>query len=44
MVATNKQQIKDIDFLLIVGELFTLVAYGQLILESWAKQNRQRFD
>ena len=31
----NKQQIKDIDFLLIVGELFTLVAYGQLILESW---------
>ncbi len=33
----NKQQIKDIDFLLIVGELFTLVAYGQLILESWEK-------
>ena len=32
----NEQQIKDIDFLLIVGELFTLVAYGQLILESWA--------
>jgi len=31
----NKTQIKDIDFLLIVGELFTLVAYGQLILESW---------
>ncbi|KZY75182.1 hypothetical protein A3740_15845 [Oleiphilus sp. HI0068] len=31
----NKMQIKDIDFLLIVGELFTLVAYGQLILESW---------
>ncbi len=27
------EQIKDIDFLLIVGELFTLVAYGQLILE-----------
>lgn len=33
----NGQQIKDIDFLLIVGELFTLVAYGQLILESWDK-------
>ena len=33
----NKHQIKDIDFLLIVGELFTLVAYGQLILESWEK-------
>ncbi len=31
----NKKQIKDIDFLLIIGELFTLVAYGQLILESW---------
>ncbi|MGJ8669379.1 MAG: acyl-CoA dehydrogenase [Oceanococcus sp.] len=31
----NSEQIKDIDFLLIVGELFTLVAYGQLILESW---------
>ncbi|PID42611.1 MAG: acyl-CoA dehydrogenase [Gammaproteobacteria bacterium] len=33
----NKNQIKDIDFLLVVGELFTLVAYGQLILESWDK-------
>jgi acyl-CoA dehydrogenase len=30
----NKDQIKDIDFLLIVGELFTLVVYGQLILEN----------
>jgi len=30
----SKEQIKDIDFLLIVGELFTLVVYGQLILES----------
>ncbi len=28
------EQAKDIDFLLIVGELFTLVAYGQLILEN----------
>jgi acyl-CoA dehydrogenase len=27
-------QVKDIDFLLIVGELFTLVVYGQLILEN----------
>ena len=27
-------QAKDIDFLLIVGELFTLVAYGQLIIEN----------
>jgi acyl-CoA dehydrogenase len=30
----NKAQIKDIDFLLILGELFTLVVYGQLILEN----------
>jgi acyl-CoA dehydrogenase len=30
----NKDQVKDIDFLLILGELFTLVAYGQLILEN----------
>jgi len=35
MAATpSKEQAKDIDFLLIVGELFTLVAYGQLILEN----------
>ena len=30
----NKEQIEDIDFLLIIGELFTLVVYGQLILEN----------
>jgi acyl-CoA dehydrogenase len=30
----NQEQIKDIDFLLILGELFTLVVYGQLILEN----------
>lgn len=30
----NEAQQKDIDFLLIVGELFTLVAYGQLIIEN----------
>ena len=34
----NKEQIKDIDFLLIVGELFTLVAYAQLLLETWELQ------
>ena len=33
-LATMKEQGKDIDFLLQVGELFTLVAYGQLILEN----------
>ena len=32
----SAEQAKDIDFLLIVGELFTLVAYGQLILEGSA--------
>jgi acyl-CoA dehydrogenase len=30
----NKKQRKDIDFLLTLGELFTLVVYGQLILEN----------
>ena len=30
----EKDQQSDIDFLLILGELFTLVAYGQLIIEN----------
>ncbi len=30
----DKEQSRDIDFLLALGEIFTLVAYGQLILES----------
>lgn len=30
----DEKQSKDIDFLLIIGELFTLVAYGQLIIEN----------
>jgi acyl-CoA dehydrogenase len=30
----SETQAKDFDFLLILGELFTLVAYGQLILEN----------
>lgn len=30
----NKEQIKDFDFLLNLGELFTLVVYGQLIIEQ----------
>ncbi len=30
----SKEQSKDFDFLLILGELFTLVVYGQLILEN----------
>ncbi|MBT8137945.1 MAG: acyl-CoA dehydrogenase [Gammaproteobacteria bacterium] len=32
----DKQQAKDIDFLLNLGELFTLVVYGQLIIENAA--------
>lgn len=36
MLARPKpRQIKDIDFLLIIGELFSLVAYAQLLLECW---------
>lgn len=30
----NREQTKDFDFLLNLGELFTLVVYGQLILEN----------
>ena len=30
----DKEQIEDFDFLLILGELFTLVVYGQLIIEN----------
>ena len=34
MASPTEEQAKDIDFLLTVGELFTLVVYGQLILEN----------
>ncbi|MFT6210486.1 MAG: acyl-CoA dehydrogenase [Bacteroidia bacterium] len=34
MAGPDEAQQKDIDFLLTVGELFTLVVYGQLILEN----------
>nr|MDJ0876759.1 acyl-CoA dehydrogenase [Desulfobacterales bacterium] len=30
----SKEQTRDIDFLLCLGELMTLVAYGQLIIEK----------
>lgn len=30
----TKDQAKDIDFLLIMGEMFTLIVYGQLIIEN----------
>ncbi|MBE7437293.1 MAG: acyl-CoA dehydrogenase [Spirochaetales bacterium] len=32
--APDRTQNRDLDFMLIVGELFTLVAYGQLIIEN----------
>jgi acyl-CoA dehydrogenase len=32
--APSKEQAEDIDFLLNLGELFTLVAYGQLLIEK----------
>jgi acyl-CoA dehydrogenase len=35
----DKDQARDIDFLLSLGELFTLVAYGQLIIEEAALEN-----
>ena len=34
--APDKDQVRDIDFLLNLGELFTLVAYGQLLIEKAA--------
>ena len=40
MTATpSKEQAKNIDFLLSLGELFTLVAYGQLIIEKAKMEN-----
>ena len=33
--APNKDQAKNMDFLLYLGEMFTLVAYGQLIIEKY---------
>jgi len=40
MTATpSAEQAKDIDFLLSLGELFTLVAYGQLIIEKSKMEN-----
>jgi acyl-CoA dehydrogenase len=32
--APDADQMRDLDFLLVVGHLFTLVVYGQLILEQ----------
>jgi len=37
----EKEQAKNMDFLLSLGELFTLVAYGQLIIEKYQMDNLQ---
>jgi len=37
--APEKEQTRDIDFLLILGELFSVVAYGQLIIENAVLRN-----
>jgi len=43
MTATpSAEQAKNIDFLLSLGELFTLVVYGQLILEKYKMENLDR--
>lgn len=38
-MALKDQMMNDFDYLLCVGEIFTLVAYGQLIIESAAIEN-----
>ena len=35
----GEQMMNDFDFLLCVGEIFTIIAYGQLIIESAAMEN-----
>jgi len=40
----SEEQAKDVDFLLVVGELFTLVVYAQLVLESAALSAAQGID
>ena len=34
-----EEQRKDIDFLMAIGSLFTLIVYGQLVLESAASED-----
>ncbi|MEZ4527607.1 MAG: hypothetical protein R2941_16935 [Desulfobacterales bacterium] len=40
--APDKEQTKDIDFLLSLGELFTLVVYGQLVIEKTNMENTDK--
>lgn len=35
----GEQMMNDFDFLLCVGEIFTIIAYGQLVIESAAMEN-----
>ena len=35
----TREQSRDLDFMLIMGELFTLVAYGQLVIENGKIEN-----
>ncbi len=39
IAAPSAEQAKNIDFLLSLGELFTLVVYGQLLLEKYKMEN-----
>ncbi|MEE4359409.1 MAG: acyl-CoA dehydrogenase family protein [Desulfococcaceae bacterium] len=38
----SKEQTKDIDFLLSMGELFTLIVYGQLMIEKCNMENTDK--
>ncbi|MGE0085055.1 MAG: acyl-CoA dehydrogenase family protein [Desulfococcaceae bacterium] len=40
--APDKEQTRDIDFLLSLGELFSLVVYGQLIIEKTNMENTDK--
>jgi acyl-CoA dehydrogenase len=40
----DRDQVKDLDLMLVLGELFTLVVYGQLILEQAAAVDRDLLD
>jgi acyl-CoA dehydrogenase len=40
--APDGEQVRDLDFILVVGHLFTLVVYGQLILEQAALTDLDR--
>jgi acyl-CoA dehydrogenase len=39
MAGLDEEQIRDIDYMLSMGELFTLVVYGHLVLEKALMEN-----